>query len=50
MFDPKDNGTKLIGERWIKIEGQENLNERIAEMQNKSALSKVQMIQHPNKP
>ena len=33
MFDPKNNSTKLTGDSWIKIEGQEALDEKIKEVQ-----------------
>ena len=33
MFDPKDNGTKLAGDSWIKIEDEQDLNQRIYEIQ-----------------
>ena len=32
MFDPKNNGTKLTGDSWIKIEDQETLDKKIKEV------------------
>ena len=32
MFDPKDNGTKLSGDSWIKIENEETLDEKLKEI------------------
>ena len=34
MFDPKNNGTRLTGDSWIKIEDQETLDEQIEDIQN----------------
>jgi hypothetical protein len=32
MFDPKNNGTKLTGDSWIKIDDQETLDKKIKEV------------------
>ena len=32
MFDPKNNGTKLTGDSWIKIDDQDTLDEKIKEV------------------
>ena len=45
MFDPKDNGTKLEGDSWIKIENQETLNEKIDEVQTTYDYAKVYIIE-----
>lgn len=45
MFDPKDNGTKLEGDSWIKIENQETLNEKISEIQTTYDYAGVYIIE-----
>jgi hypothetical protein len=34
MFDPKNNGTRLAGDSWVKIEDQETLDEKIQEVKS----------------
>ena len=45
MFDPKNNGTKLTGDSWIKIEDQETLDEKIKEIQNLYTYARVHLIE-----
>jgi hypothetical protein len=45
MFDPKDNGTKLEGDSWIKIEDQKTLNEKIKEIEGQYDYAKVHIIE-----
>ena len=45
MFDPKDSGTKLEGDSWIKIENQETLNEKITEVQTTYDYARVYIIE-----
>ena len=45
MFDPKDNGTKLEGKSWIKIEDQETLSEKIENLQSIYDYAKVHIIE-----
>jgi hypothetical protein len=49
LFDPKDNGTKLAGDSWIKIEDQENLNRRIKEIQTQYDHAGVHIIENQEK-
>lgn len=44
MFDPKDNGKKLKGDSWIKIEDQETLVEKIKGLQSIYDYAKVHII------
>ena len=48
MFDPKNNGTKLGGDSWIKIEDQDNLDEKIEALQSIYNYAKVHVIQGPD--
>lgn len=45
MFDPKDNGKKLKGDSWIKIEDQETLVEKIKGLQSIYDYAKVHIIE-----
>ncbi len=45
MFDPKNNGTKLTGDSWIKIEDQEALDEKIKEVQSWYSYKRVYLIE-----
>ncbi len=45
MFDPKDNGKKLEGDSWIKIEDQETLDEKIKTVQSRYDYAKVHIIE-----
>lgn len=45
MFDPKDNGKKLKGDSWIKIEDQETLVEKIKGLQGIYDYAKVHIIE-----
>ena len=45
MFDPKDNGKKLKGDSWIKIEDQEILVEKIKGLQSIYDYAKVHIIE-----
>ena len=45
MFDPKNNGTKLTGDSWIKIENQEALDEKIKEVQSWYSYKRVYLIE-----
>ena len=48
MFDPKDNGTKLVGDSWIKIEDQQDFEKRIYEIQNLYEWVTVGIIKGPD--
>ncbi len=45
MFDPKNNGTKLTGDSWFKIENQQTLDEKIKEIQNLYRYARVYLIE-----
>ena len=45
MFDPKDNGTKLEGNSWIKIEDRETLDQKIEALQSIYDYAKVHIIE-----
>lgn len=45
MFDPKDNGKKLEGDSWIKIEDRETLDEKIGALQSIYKYAKVHIIE-----
>ena len=45
MFGPKNNGTKLTGDSWIKIEDQEALDEKIKEIQHRYSYARVHLIE-----
>ncbi len=45
MFDPKNNGTKLTGDSWIKIEDQETLDAKIKEIQMFYSYARVHLIE-----
>jgi hypothetical protein len=45
MFDPKDNGKKLEGDSWIKIEDRETLDEKIGSLQSIYKYAKVHIIE-----
>ena len=45
MFDPKNNGKKLTGDSWIKIEDPETLDEKIREIQNMYTYARVHLIE-----
>ena len=49
MFDPKNNGTKLTGDSWIKIEDQETLDAKINEIQNLYSYARVHLIEGADK-
>ena len=49
MFDPKNNGTKLTGDSWIKIEDQETLDAKINEIQNLYSYTRVHLIEGADK-
>ena len=44
MFDPKNNGTQLTGDSWIKIEDQETLDAQIKDIQVLYSYAKVHLI------
>jgi len=48
MFDPKDNGTKLAGDSWIKIEDQDTLNAKIKEIEVQYNYARVSIIEGPD--
>lgn len=48
MFDPNNNGTKLAGDSWIKIEDHETLNSKIKEIQGQYDYASVNIIEGPN--
>ncbi|MBT8358107.1 MAG: hypothetical protein KJO61_10105 [Deltaproteobacteria bacterium] len=45
MFDPKDNGKKLEGKSWIKIEDQKTLDGKIKALQIIYDYAKVHIIE-----
>ena len=45
MFDPKNNGTRLTGDSWIKIEDQKALDEKIKEVQSLYNYKRVYLIE-----
>ncbi len=45
MFDPKNNGTKLTGDSWIKIEDQETLDAKLKEIHNLYGYLRVHLIE-----
>ena len=45
MFDPKNNGTRLTGDSWIKIEDQETLDEKIKEVKSWYNYRRVYLIE-----
>lgn len=47
MFDPKDNGTKLSGDSWIKIENEETLDEKLKEIKFHYSYARVDIIEGP---
>ena len=48
MFDPKNNGTKLTGDSWIKIKNQEVLSVSIREIQLYYRNARVKIIEGPD--
>jgi hypothetical protein len=48
MFDPKNNGKKLVGDNWYKIEDQEALSETIRIIQEQYDYAKVEIIEGPD--
>jgi len=48
MFDPKNNGTKLLGDSWIKIEDQETLDKKIKEIEGQYDYARVHIIEGEN--
>jgi len=44
MFDPKENGKKLDGDSWIKIEDQETLDKKIKALQSRYDYVKIHII------
>ena len=45
MFDPKNNGTRLTGDSWIKIEDKETLDEKIKEVKSWYNYRRVYLIE-----
>ena len=45
MFDPKNNGTRLTGDSWIKIEDLKTLEAKIKEIQVLYSYSRVHLIE-----
>lgn len=45
IFDPKDNGTRLTGDSWKKIEDQGNLDARTKEIDDQYSYARVRIIQ-----
>ena len=48
IFDPKNNDTKIVGDHWIKIEGQETLSRSINEINIVYRNVKVHNIEGPD--
>ncbi len=48
IFDPKNNGTKIVGDSWIKIEDPEILSRSINEINIMYSHAKVHIIEGPD--
>jgi hypothetical protein len=48
IFDPKDNGTQLTGDSWIKIEDSETLSVKIKEIDGQYKHASVNIIEGPD--